>query len=126
VQLARVSRGGFAQKHYMKRITTLFCFFFVFNANAQQVFKVKHPYQADIKVYTVAYPNQADVLIYLAPYPHRVKSSEASWYLTSRRYTADKTIFFTKYRYQADVLVYFVRYPSQSKWRNTEKRKYFE
>ncbi len=39
---------------------------------------------------------------------------------------SEKTVFFTKYRYQADVKVYFVRYPSQAKWRNIEKKKYFE
>ena len=110
----------------MKRILTLLSFLFAFNTYGQRLYVVDYAFQADVKVCEVNYPNQADVLVYIAPYPHRAKGNRGSWYFTEFRFMSEKTVFFTKYRYQADVNVYFVRYPSQAKWRNPEKRKYFE
>ena len=110
----------------MKRIITLLSLLFAFNAYGQRLYVIDHAFQADVKVCEVNYPNQADVLVYRAPYPHRAKGNRGSWYFTEFRFTSEKTVFFTKYRYQADVKVYFVRYLSQAKWRNPDKKKYFE
>ena len=110
----------------MKRIITLLSLLFAFNAYGQRVYVVDYAFQADVKVCEVSYPNQADVLVYVAPYPHRAKGNRGSWYFTEFRFMSEKTVFFTKYRYQADVKVYFVGYLSQAKWRNPEKKKYFE
>ena len=110
----------------MKRILTLLSLLFAFNAYGQKLYIVDHAFRADVKLYEVNYANQADVLVYVAPYPHRSKGNKGHWYFSEFKFMSDKTVFFTNYRFQADVKVFFVRYPSQAKWKNIEKKKYFE
>tara|TARA_R100001509_G_C4855295_1_gene211491 strand:+ start:966 stop:1301 length:336 start_codon:yes stop_codon:yes gene_type:complete len=110
----------------MKYIITLLPLLISLNLYSQKLYIVDHAFRADVKLYEVNYANQADVLVYVAPYPHRSKGNKGHWYFSEFKFMSDKTVFFTNYRFQADVKVFFVRYPSQAKWKNIEKKKYFE
>ncbi|MEY3676017.1 MAG: hypothetical protein RJB67_507 [Bacteroidota bacterium] len=50
-------------------------------SNAQKLFAVDYPSQADVKVFVVKYESQADVKIYFVDY-----ESQAGWRNSSKRY----------------------------------------
>lgn len=89
---------------------------------AQKVYSVDYPSQADVKVFVVRYPSQADLMVYKVKYESQAGRNDGRWFFTKYPSQAEKKIFFVDYESQADLKIYFVQYESQAGWKNASKR----
>lgn len=86
--------------------------------NAQKVFTVYYPSQADAILYETKNKSEADILIYRVGFASQVNPSKGLWHDVKNRSESEWTIFWAKYRDQSLCVVYFVPYRSQAT-RNT-------
>ena len=106
----------------VKSLFTLIFVFFSNYMNAQKVYSVQYPNQANIKIYVTKYQNQADLKVYKVKYVNQVQNNNGLWFFTEYENQADLKIYFVKYNNQADLKIYFVKYPNQAGWNNDTKK----
>ena len=95
---------------------------FGINCNAQKVFSVEYPNQADVKVFVVDYENQADLKVYKVNYNNQAGKNDGKWFFTKYANQAEKKVFFVEYQNQADLKIFFVNYENQAGWGNKSKQ----
>lgn len=111
------------QMHKLKSIiNTLFLFGLTGTCNAQKVFSVQYPNQADVRVFVVDYENQADLKVYKVKYLNQAGKNNGNWFFTKYSNQADKKLFFVEYQNQADLKIFFVQYENQAGWKNKTKQ----
>ena len=110
----------------MKRFYYIFLLFLTsYSSTAQEVFSVKYPSQADVKVYVAEHESQADLLVYKVKYKSQAGNNDGSWFFVDYASEADKKIYYVEYKSQADIIVFFVEFASKAKWRSNNKKHFF-
>ena len=110
-----LNKDGLMNKMYF--FLLVFFFSTLGETFAGNIYLVKYPNLADVKVYVVEFPNQADLLVYKTDKILIARDKDEIWYYVEYPNLSDVNICFVDYPNLADIKVYFVEYINQAKWR---------
>lgn len=104
-----------------RNFITIIILIFTSLTKAGDVYVVKHPYEADIKIFVTKYPWDAELFVYVVQQSYEASNRDDLWNYVNYEYQADIKIYFVDEHFKSDLKIFFVDKKYKAGWNKPSK-----